>query len=171
MKMQMDKEAKGTHLEFEMKLGKKPIKKEVLFVPLSEDRYQALLKLRQAKRRRLGNANNGSAGLYIMPRIKKIEWVSFYPTGTIDSWLDENYHGVAFPSVRRMGIGSLVHHAVTEKIAELFPHYKIQHLTVSYERRDHLNAMGIDERKSYPIENYRDIVRRYMKKKFGMNFE
>jgi len=66
------------------------------------------------------------------------------------------------PSLRK-GIGSLVHGAIVDYLYETHPDFSIKSSVITTtERQAQLAAMGIDHRITYPISEYRALVRAYL---------
>ncbi len=103
----------------------------------------------------------------------KITEMRFFPFG--DS---ETTRAIKPP--RGSKVGTLVHHAVVEYLADNFPNHVVHHdLTnpekglihgTSKERIGHLRKIGINPERDTPIEEYQQITRRHMEKEFGMRF-
>ncbi len=136
---------------------RKPVvRKNRVFIPLSPTQAKQIERL---SRTRKGNWL-GFATLLKRRRENNLEWIEFYPTGRR-----------AIENITRLGIGTRVHHGVTELLAKKFKRYSIEHdATLSAAHKAQLRAMGIKHSTRYPVEQYAEIVRRYAAKKFGRSF-
>ncbi len=149
---------------FYISVGNSPNKqdKTKLFLPLEEGDVQKL--------ERHFAANPPFAKAHVMVGIKKpiISWFRFYPFGEYFPASD-SYK----TALRGTRIGEKVHHAITEWLAANFPGYLVNHSShwkIEPSRQAQLRGMGIDFKRSYPIAEYRDIVRQHMARRFGMRF-
>ncbi len=125
--------------------------KNEFLIPLSPAQLEAW-----AQHVRQHNFRIGDAVIRADRHAKRIGWTYFYPFGT-----------ASFIDTPKRGIGTIIHHHVTEFLARNFRGYVVWHTTPGVGRQAHLRAMGIAPYTEYPINRYRKIVRRYLDKKFG----
>lgn len=138
----------------------KQLQENQFFIPLSRRQFKTW---KEIKKKAKGEA---TATFSVYKEHRRIQWLFFYPFGVREAE-EQN----AFGDKPRMGIGSIVHHHITEFLARNYPNHIIRHLGVVHPgRKRHLEAMGITQLTPYPIEAYRDIVRRFMARKFAMRF-
>lgn len=153
------------HIDFTLERGRqKRNSAETLFIPLRANQAEALRRYREAvpETRAPGlvrfHLHHGGD-----THLKELE---FYPFG------EHNYAVEGEFKPTRLGIGTLVHHAVVEHLAKRFPGHVISHSPGTLvPRQKQLLEMGIDPKKEYTIEKYLQIIRRHMKRKYGMIFQ
>ena len=134
-----------------------PIGKNEFIIKLTPAQREAIVNLPRDSRLP-PNGYLGHAVVVVDPEAREIEWNGFYPLGKPSPEMP-------IPdSVKRLGIGTRVHHKGTEDLAANFPNYRILHgAFIENERLGHLGAMDIKPHVAYPIKVYRDKVRDYMR--------
>ncbi|MFH1246828.1 MAG: hypothetical protein V1644_00460 [Candidatus Micrarchaeota archaeon] len=154
----------GKIISFYFRPGKrKEASKTRLFIPIPYSDRRALKRYS----RRINRPEKIDYGDATIWRYNdgKIEWTNFCPFTSIQPPKSEY-------RITRRGISSRIHHGLVEYVAEHYKSATIQHDSLlSDDRKLQLKAMDIDHTKEYPIEEYRDIVRAYMTRRFGMKFD
>ncbi|MFH0713980.1 MAG: hypothetical protein V1722_04855 [Candidatus Micrarchaeota archaeon] len=142
---------------YEFFVAREPTKPraDIIFIPLSPKQLEAVKKLRADQHK---NGNRGGIGYSTVrtyPANHSLQWTTFDPMK--GNWDIKPV---------RLGIGTLLHHAITEHLAANYPKHRVHHeLVTTRERREHLKAMGINPEQAYKVEEYRDIIRRYIEKR------
>ncbi|MFH1246827.1 MAG: hypothetical protein V1644_00455 [Candidatus Micrarchaeota archaeon] len=149
----------GREYKFRLESNLKP-REERIIVPLPAHNIRAIVRFLKSRGH---SASDGTGSVALHYDDKRITLGRFMPLGTYNK-----------KGPFRKGIGTRVHHAIVEHLAETLKGRTIKHQSrekLSRRRILQLEAMGVDITREYPIEEYRDIVRRYMERKFGMTFE
>ncbi len=152
------------HIDFNLELGRRQRNSTgAFFIPLSAEQIQALKRYRKVVPEtqapglvRFHLAHGGN---------RHLRALDFYPFG------EHNYAVEGKHKPTRRGIATLVEHAITEYLAKRFPEHTISQSPGTLQpRQKQLSEIGIDWKKEYQIQEYLQIIRQHMQRKYGMKF-
>ncbi len=140
---------------FELFFKRKPrlLPKNEFAVKLTPVQRQALEARYQTEPNVLaGHERIGDVRLFFRRKEKIVQWSRFFPLGADPS-----------STLLKKGIGSRIHHAITEHAAQQFSNYHIIHdSSIELPRLKQLQAMGIDPYFTYAMPDYLARVREFM---------
>ncbi len=132
-----------------VRTAREPTKNE-LVVKLTRDQNAAIKRAVLAGRSKPKSKKTGHFFVFVRSEKQEVQWTAAYPFSELDV------------EPLRQGIGSRIHQVVIEHLAAKFPNYKVQHDAVFRNRRLQLEAMKINPRKTYPMQEYRKKVSDFM---------